>query len=85
MIRFKLRQVMDSREYEGRPLTGYRLAKLTGLTEAAVSNLLRRDGSEGGRIDLRTLDALCATLRCKVGDLLEHVPDGVPTAPRSKR
>lgn len=31
---------------------------------------------EGGHIDTRTVNALCALLNCQPGDLMEFIPDG---------
>lgn len=48
------------------------LAKLTGLSRNTVF-LLYHEKSE--RIDLGTLNKLCAVLNCQPGDLLEYIPD----------
>lgn len=73
MIVFKLSDQLTKAHFRGAPVTAYRLAKLTGLTEATAYKLL--DPSHDlRRIDVETLDRLCRVLKCKVGDLLEYVP-----------
>ena len=32
-----------------------------------------------GHIDTRTLEKLCAALNCQPGDIMEYVPDELPT------
>lgn len=48
------------------------LAHLAGLTKSQVSRLFQEKTTG---INWRTLDRLCAALDCKVGDILEYVPD----------
>lgn len=47
------------------------LARETGIHRNALT-LLYRD--EAARIDVVTIDRVCAYFGCTVGDLLEHVP-----------
>lgn len=49
------------------------LARETGIHRNALT-LLYRD--EAARIDVTTIDRVCAYFGCKVGDLLEYVPGG---------
>ncbi len=53
--------------------TRYRLVKESGLPATTVYRLAN-PGQTVHRIDGRTLDVLCATLRCGVGEIVEHVP-----------
>jgi putative transcriptional regulator len=48
------------------------LAKIIGITEANLS-LLKSGKVRGLRFS--TLEAICRTLECQPGDLLEYVPD----------
>ena len=54
--------------------TRYRLVKESGLPPTTIYRLART-GQQVQRIDGRTLDALCTALRCKVGDIVEYVPE----------
>jgi len=57
------------------------LARLIGITEANLS--LLKSGKVRG-LRLATLDAICRTLDCQPGDLLEYVPeDGVQALRRA--
>ena len=55
-------------------MSAYRLAKLAGLTFGTVYRMTR-PGGRFGRIEAKTLDAICRVLECQPGDLLERVPD----------
>ena len=46
--------------------------RATGLARNTLAGLYREDTA---RIDLTTLNALCAHYECSVGELLEFVPD----------
>ena len=48
------------------------LAEKSGLSYSTISKLRNRIPS---RLDLDTLNALCQVLGCKVGDLIEYIPD----------
>lgn len=65
MIEKRLEQIMKSRGFK----TAYQLAKATGLTEEGLKKLL--DGKTKG-VSFETLDRLCETLKCRVGQLLIH-------------
>lgn len=51
--------------------TSYTLTKKNKIIGQATWKKI----NEGGHIDTRTLEALCAYLECQPGDLLEFVPD----------
>ncbi len=51
----------------------YRLVRESGLPTTTVYRLAR-PGQRVQRIDGQTLDVLCTTLGCTVGDIVEHVP-----------
>jgi putative transcriptional regulator len=67
VIQVKLLELLESR---GK--TRYWLAKRTGMTQIAISNLCKGDTH---RIDFSTLNSICKALGCKTGDVLEYVPD----------
>lgn len=46
--------------------------KITGISEAALSNM-RSNNTK--RYDAKTLDLLCKYFNCKISDLLEFTPD----------
>ena len=68
MIRWRLQELLAARGW-----TGYKLAGETGLTVPATYRLLR--GGPVGRIDAKTLEAMCTAFDVEPGDLLECVPD----------
>lgn len=48
------------------------VAKMTGLHRNGITKLYNEE-TDGIKFD--TLDKLCAALNCKVGDIIEYVPD----------
>jgi putative transcriptional regulator len=66
---------------KARGWTFYRLAKESGIGHSTVSKLRHNAFSEL-RIDV--INALCRTLECQPGDLMEYVPEGKGTKARKK-
>ncbi len=62
MIILKLDELLTERN-----LTGYAIAKKTGLHQSVISKI-RRNESQALRLDV--LDKLCAALECQPGDLI---------------
>lgn len=56
--------------FEERKISSYTMKKDNVIGQASWKKI-----HEGGHIDTRTLDALCAYLDCQPGDLLEYVKD----------
>ena len=48
--------------------------QMTGNMEAATRELVLKTGNVRG-IRFNTLDAICKTLECKPGDILDYEPD----------
>jgi DNA-binding Xre family transcriptional regulator len=69
VIVFRLAKLLEEKGW-----TAYRLAKESGIPQPTVYRLLSERDETDARISLRTLDSLCDTLGCQVGDLLEHKP-----------
>jgi DNA-binding Xre family transcriptional regulator len=69
VIVFRLAQLLEEKGW-----TPYRLAKESGIPQPTVYRLLSERGETETRIALKTLDTLCDTLECTVGELLEHIP-----------
>jgi DNA-binding Xre family transcriptional regulator len=46
----------------------------------AIGQATWRKIHEGGHIDTRSINALCALLNCQPGDILEYVPDESPSS-----
>jgi DNA-binding Xre family transcriptional regulator len=61
-----------SRELGAQRLSQRELIRRTGLSHQTVADLYH---DRRGRIDLATLDRLCAALGVGVGALLEYCPD----------
>ena len=78
MIRFRLAELLAERD-----MTGYRLAKASGLGLTTVYRMARLgNGSELERLDLATLDRICEPLGVQPGDLLTHEHARAASAPR---
>ena len=56
-----------------RGITSYTIKKENVVGQSAWKKV-----HEGGHIDTRTLNALCAYLKCQPGDLFEYVEDTDP-------
>jgi putative transcriptional regulator len=52
--------------------TAYRLAQESGIHPSVLSKYVNNQVRE---ISLETLDALCKTLACRAGDLIEYVAE----------
>ena len=65
------------RSHLGRLLGERRLkiAELSRETEIPRNALTLLYRDEASRIDVATIDKLCAFFECEVGDLLEYLPD----------
>lgn len=68
MIKYNLHVVMAQK---GR-ITQRKLSELSGVSVSAINRIYNETAE---RIDRNTLDALCRSLNCTPGDLLEYVPD----------
>ena len=55
----------------GRPDKISEIARLTGLQPNTVSGIYN---NRARRIDLDTIDTLCAVLSCQPGDLFDYLP-----------
>jgi len=68
MVEWRLHEVMGKKR-----LKILDVAKAAGLCWEAVANIYH---GRSKQVALDTLDRLCKTLGCQVGDLLVYVPDG---------
>jgi putative transcriptional regulator len=67
MIQLRLDKLLEKRKW-----TAYRLAKESGIHPSVLSKYVNNQVRE---ISLDTLDALCKTLDCRAGDLIEYVAE----------
>lgn len=63
-VRFRLRELLEERQ-----MTQSELARRSGLSFVTINAIAQNRTT---RVDLATLDALCAALECPPGDLLER-------------
>ena len=77
MIKFRLHKVAADRDI----LKIGEMAEKAGLSSQTISGLWNNNTL---RVDLTTLNALCRTLQCQPGDLLEYVPDSSAPSKRKK-
>lgn len=68
MITTRIKEIAEKRGITN----AYQLQKATELPPSMAARLFR---DEVDMIALRTLDRLCATLKCKPNDLLKYEPD----------
>ncbi len=77
MIKFRLHKVAADKDI----LKIKDMAEKAGLAPMTISGLWNNNTL---RVDLSTLNALCRTLQCRPGDLLEYVPDSSAPSKRKK-
>ena len=65
-VRFRLRELLDERG-----MSQTELQARTGFAYSTISELYH---NKARRIDVGTLETLCETLECTVGELVEYVP-----------
>lgn len=68
MIRLAVREIAERRGIKN----ANQLKDKTGFPPATAAQLWK---GEGTRIEFRTLDTLCAVLKCRPNDLLRYEPD----------
>lgn len=72
MLRFKLKERIADLEFrEKRRVTLIEIAEQTGIGRITLSRMLNHKAS----VRADTLDRLCTYFRCRIEDLVEHVPD----------
>lgn len=78
MIKSNLRRLrFEKEERDGTKLTYEKLTEETGLSSNTLAALLKTDPIK--RLDGDTVSTICRYFGCKVGDLLEYVPDAEAT------
>ena len=65
-IRFRLRELLDAR--------GMSQTDLQHQSRLAYSTISELYHGKARRIDVGTLETLCETLECTVGEIIEYVP-----------
>jgi putative transcriptional regulator len=75
MVKFRLHKIAADRDI----LKIKDMAEKADLAPVTVSGLWNNNTL---RVDLNTLNALCETLHCQPGDLLEYVPEPVRSSKR---
>ena len=73
MIRFRLKEVISDREFKtGKRVTFEEIAQATGIHRTTLSKIA---GLRGHNTTTDNIDKLCCFFGCKVGDILEYIPD----------
>jgi putative transcriptional regulator len=74
MLRFKLKERIADLEFrERRRVPIQEIAEVIGLNRMTLSKLVNQHGAN---VQTDVLDKLCTYFRCRIEDLVEHVPDG---------
>jgi len=73
MLRFRIKEMIANKEFEG----GCRwtigdIAKETNINRMTLSKMINHRGCTVGS---DKLDKLCEFFGCKIGDLVEYIPD----------
>ena len=67
MIKVKLCELMGREK-----MTRKKLSELTGIRPNTIGNLYKGDIR---KIDIKTLDQICAIFKCDISDILEYIPN----------
>ena len=79
MLRFKVKERIAELEFrERRRVQLQEIAAATGLSRMTLSKLINHHGVN---VQTDVLDKLCTYFRCRIEDLVEHVPDEPRGAP----
>jgi len=79
MIRFKLQELLAEKQFkDGRRVTLTELSEVTGINRVTISKMVNQR-SYSTVTD--NVDVLCKFFNCKVGDLMEYVPDSAEDKP----
>lgn len=79
MLRYKLKERIADKEFaERRRITIQEVAEATGITRNTLSRMLNQHGAS---VRTENLDRLCAYFRCRIEELVEHLPDEPAKAP----
>ena len=75
MLRFKLKERIADLEFrERRRIPLQEIAESTGLNRMTLSKLANHHGAN---VQTDVVDKLCSYFRCRVEELVEHLPDDV--------
>lgn len=73
MIRFLINELLSEKQFkEGRRITLIEVSEATGINRMTLSKMINHK-SYSTVTD--SLDKLCIFFKCKIEDLIEHVPD----------
>jgi putative transcriptional regulator len=73
MLRFRLKELIAEKEFrEGRVITMLEIANATGIHRMTLSKL---SNHRGYNPSADILDRLCTFFRCRIEQLVEHIPD----------
>jgi DNA-binding Xre family transcriptional regulator len=74
VLRFKLKERIADLEFrERRRVTIQEIAEVTGLNRMTLSKMANHHGAN---VQSDALDRLCTFFRCRIDELVEHIPDG---------
>ncbi len=73
MFRYRLKELIAEKEFtEGRVVTILEVAAGTGIHRMTLSRLANRPGYNP---TAEVLDKLCSFFKCRIEQLMEHLPD----------
>jgi DNA-binding Xre family transcriptional regulator len=73
MLRFKLKERIADLEFrERRRVTLQEIAEATGLNRMTLSKLANHHGAN---VQTDAVDRLCSFFKCRIEELVEHLPD----------
>lgn len=75
MLRFKLSERIADLEFrERRRVTLHEIAEGAGLNRMTLSKLINQHGAN---VQTDVVDKLCSYFKCRIDELLEHLPDPI--------
>ncbi len=82
MLRFRLKELIAEKEFrENRVVTLVEIAKATSIHRMTLSKLANHRGYNPSA---DVLDRLCSYFRCRIEQLVEHIPDNTLESPSNE-
>jgi len=78
MLRFRLKELLAEKQFnEGHAVTLIAVAEATGIHRMTLSKLANHKGYNPSA---DVLDKLCTYFKCRIEDLVVHLPDDPPAS-----
>lgn len=82
MLRFRLQELIAEKQFhDGKRVTLTVISKATGINRVTLSKMVNQRGYSTVTANI---DRLCTYFGCRIEQLVEHIPDEMPSEPMFK-